>query len=405
MSPRPALRKGKTPLRAKKTSKPAKSVVKKLTPPTFSDLVGAIRHVDESQLEPIKQRLDSLTKPQGSLGQLEWLAAQLALIRGNLQPSLQSPAMLIFAADHGAADAGLSAYPSAVTRQMLGNFLGGGAAINVLARQFDLQLTVIDAGVRPAAPVPAATAAVRSRNKKPAASSNATLLGPQFLDRSIAGGTQSYLEQPAMSHVQAELALARGADVAAAAIDAGADAIGLGEMGIGNTASSSLLMHCLTGRALVDCIGRGTGLDAAGLERKRRLLATAAARGGAPANPISALVEYGGFETAMLAGAIIACAARRVPAIIDGFTVTTAALIAGRIAPASLDYCVFSHRSAEHGHRLLLEHLGAEPLLDLGLRLGEGSGAALAMNLCRAAAALMNNMASFTDAGVSGPAT
>lgn len=364
---------------------------------TFQELLDAVQPVDVALLDAAKQRLDSLTKPQGSLGHLELLAAQIALIRGTIQPRVAAPAMLIFAGDHGAANSGLSAYPSAVTFQMLCNYLAGGAAINVLARELALRLIVIDAGVmRPAGAPP--LQAPQPRRAARSARQDST---PRFLDLSLAQGTRDYLVGPAMTPEQVQQALSLGATTAIDAAEGGADCIALGEMGIGNTASSALLMHCMTARPLADCVGRGTGLDDVGLARKRALLARASARGGRPADPIAALTEYGGFEVAMLAGAIVGAATRRLPVVIDGFTVTVAALLAGRMAPAVLDYCIFAHRSAESGHRLLLEYLGAEPLLDLGMRLGEGSGAALGVALCRAAAALMSDMASFATAGVS----
>lgn len=360
--------------------------------PTFASLLPQVAAVDESQLAAAKQRLDGLTKPLGSLGRLEWLAAQLALIQGTVQPRIGAAAVIVFAGDHGAADAGLSAYPSEVTAQMLENYRAGGAAINVLARELDLQLVVVDAGVRNPA----------SRTARAKRAAGARKNGSwRFVDRSQGEGTQNYLQRPAMTEAQAQVALDAGAQTAIDCIDRGATCIALGEMGIGNTASSALLMHCLTGRALADCVGRGTGLDDAGLRRKRQLLGQAVMRGGRPQDPLTALTQYGGFEIAMLVGAIVAAAARRIPVVVDGFTVSVAAALACAFQPAALDYCIFAHRSAEHGHRLLLEYLGAEPLLDLGLRLGEGSGAALAVVLCRTAAALMSDMASFSSAGVS----
>jgi nicotinate-nucleotide--dimethylbenzimidazole phosphoribosyltransferase len=389
-----------TPKRASQP-KPAKSAISrpiayKTSGASITELVAAILPVDVSLLGAAKQRLDSLTKPQGSLGQLELLAAQIALITGNLRPRIVSPVMIVFAGDHGAANAGLSAYPSEVTLQMLHNYLRGGAAINVLARELALQLVVVNAGVMPAAGAPLEGLAVTGAAARRSA--------PRFVDHSLAAGTRNYLLEPAMTREQAERALKIGAQLATELATAGADCVALGEMGIGNTASSALLMHCLTGLPLADCVGRGTGLDDAGLARKRQLLAQAIARGGRPKDPIAALCEYGGFEIAMLTGAILGASSQRLPVVIDGFTVSIAAALSGRIAAASLDYCIYAHRSAESGHRQLLDYLGAEPLLDLGMRLGEGSGAALGVALCRSAAALMRDMASFESAGVSRPA-
>jgi nicotinate-nucleotide--dimethylbenzimidazole phosphoribosyltransferase len=328
----------------------------------------------------LQARIDGKTKPPGSLGQLERLALQIGQVQQSLTPSLDHPHLLVFAGDHGAARAGVSAYPQEVTWQMVENFLSGGAAINVFARLNGLELQVIDAGV-------------------------AHDFGARqgLVDAKIAFGTRSYLEQAAMSSAERDAALVRGAAIVHALAEQGCRVIGFGEMGIGNTAAASLLTHCLTGTPLVDCVGRGTGLDDAGLARKQALLAQAARRAAlAPdADALSVLAEFGGFEIAMMSGAMLAAAERGLLLLIDGFIVTSALLVAARLAPAICDYCVFCHRSAEPGHLAQLRALNAEPLLDLGLRLGEGTGAALAWPLVRAAAAFLNEMASFESAGVS----
>lgn len=328
----------------------------------------------------LQARIDGKTKPPGSLGQLERLALQIGQVQQSLTPSLDRPRLLVFAGDHGAARAGVSAYPQEVTWQMVENFLSGGAAINVFARLNGLELQVIDAGV-------------------------AHDFGARqgLVDAKIAFGTRSYLEQAAMSSAERDAALVRGAAIVHALAEQGCRVIGFGEMGIGNTAAASLLTHCLTGTPLVDCVGRGTGLDDAGLARKQALLAQAARRAAlAPdADALSVLAEFGGFEIAMMSGAMLAAAERGLLLLIDGFIVTSALLVAARLAPAICDYCVFCHRSAEPGHLAQLRALNAEPLLDLGLRLGEGTGAALAWPLVRAAAAFLNEMASFESAGVS----
>ena len=328
----------------------------------------------------LQARIDGKTKPPGSLGQLERLALQVGHVQQSLTPSLDRPRLLVFAGDHGAARAGVSAYPQEVTWQMVENFLSGGAAINVFARLNGLELQVIDAGV-------------------------AHDFGARqgLVDAKIAFGTRSYLEQAAMSSAERDAALVRGAAIVHALAEQGCRVIGFGEMGIGNTAAASLLTHCLTGTPLVDCVGRGTGLDDAGLARKQALLAQAARRAAlAPdADALSVLAEFGGFEIAMMSGAMLAAAERGLLLLIDGFIVTSALLVAARLAPAICDYCVFCHRSAEPGHLAQLRALNAEPLLDLGLRLGEGTGAALAWPLVRAAAAFLNEMASFESAGVS----
>ena len=328
----------------------------------------------------LQARIDGKTKPPGSLGQLERLALQIGQVQQSLTPSLDRPQLLVFAGDHGAARAGVSAYPQEVTWQMVENFLSGGAAINVFARLNGLELQVIDAGV-------------------------AHDFGARrgLIDAKIAFGTRSYLEQAAMSSAERDTALVRGAAIVHALAEQGCRVIGFGEMGIGNTAAASLLTHCLTGTPLVDCVGRGTGLDDAGLARKQALLAQAALRAALPpdADALSVLAEFGGFEIAMMSGAMLAAAERGLLLLIDGFIVTSALLVAARLAPAICDYCVFCHRSAEPGHLAQLRALNAEPLLDLGLRLGEGTGAALAWPLVRAAAAFLNEMASFESAGVS----
>ncbi|MEY2633269.1 MAG: nicotinate-nucleotide--dimethylbenzimidazole phosphoribosyltransferase [Pseudomonadota bacterium] len=329
--------------------------------------------------QALQHKIDRKTKPVGALGQLERLALQIGRIQRTLTPQLERGAVLVFAGDHGAARAGVSAYPQDVTWQMVENFLAGGAAINVFARSNGLDLQVIDAGV--------------AHDFGPR---------PQLVDAKIAPGTANYLEAPAMRAEQVQQALARGAALAQAWAGRGCQALAFGEMGIGNTAAASLITHALTGCDLDACIGRGTGLDDAGLARKRALLAQAVARAGLPAqaDPLQVLAEFGGFEIAMMAGAMLAGAQAGLVLLIDGFIVGAAALLASRLAPAVLDYCVFCHRSAEPGHTAQLAALQAQPLLDLGLRLGEGTGAALAWPLLRAAVAFLNDMASFESAGV-----
>ncbi len=389
----------------------------------------SVSPLDRTLTAQLQRKIDQKTKPQGALGRLEVLALQLGLIQHSLSPRIAKPHALVCAGDHGAAMAGVSAYPQEVTWQMVENFLAGGAAINVLARQAGMKLVVADAGV-------------------------AHDFGPRegLVDAKVgAGGTANYLEGPAMSAAECAAAMAHGARLARSFAAAGCNLLGLGEMGIGNTASASLLTHCITGLPLGDCVGRGTGLDDAGVERKRALLAQALAawperpltsrlplaeggEGGvslgtaqrrrsrlavqsqpwsvgrgnsALGNAISGddairiLTRYGGFEIAMLAGAMLAAAEAGMTLLIDGFIVTSALLVAARIAPAILDYCVYAHCSSEAGHRRQLAWLGGEPLLDLGLRLGEGTGAALALPLLHGACAFLNEMASFESAGVS----
>lgn len=335
---------------------------------------------DRSLDAALRHKIDTKTKPPGSLGRLEELALQIGRVRGSLVPTLNKPHLVVFAGDHGAAKAGISAFPQEVTWQMVENFLAGGAAINVFARANGLALTVVDAGV------------AHDFGKR-----------ANLVDAKVgAGGTASYLDGAAMTAEQCATAMQRGAEIVVSLAAAGCEVIGCGEMGIGNTASASLITHCLTGQPLAACVGRGTGLDDAGLARKRALLQQAldlwTERS---ADPLAVLARYGGFEIAMMAGAMLAAAQRRLLVLVDGFICGAAALAAARIAPAFLDYAVFCHASAEPGHRLQLAALGAVPLMTLDLRLGEGTGAALAWPLVRAAGAFLNEMASFESAGVS----
>jgi nicotinate-nucleotide--dimethylbenzimidazole phosphoribosyltransferase len=328
--------------------------------------------------EMLQRRWDTRTKPQGSLGQLETLAIRVGVILQSERPRFTRPAIMVFAGDHGIAREGVSAFPQAVTAQMVANYLSGGAAINVLARQYGLALSVVNAGV--AASVPAV---------------------PGLIDGSLGAGTANSALEPAMTADECTSAIDTGRRLAASAISAGSNALLLGEMGIGNTASASLLLHRATGWPLEDCIGRGTGLDDAGLARKLRVLETASARVDGPLTPLDIVREFGGFELAMLIGAILECARRPCVAVIDGFTVSVCALIAQQLDPTALEHCVFSHCSAEHAHRAVLNHIGHKPLLDLDMRLGEATGAALAWPLIDASTRLLSDMASFESAGVS----
>ncbi len=331
--------------------------------------------------DALQNKINNKTKPLGSLGQLESLALQIGRIQQSLTPRFTDPHILVVAGDHGAAKAGVSAFPQEVTWQMVENFLAGGAAINVFARANGLSLKIVDAGV-------------------------AHDFGPRdgLIDAKInPAGTRNYLSEAAMSADECAAALAKGAEIARALADQGCNVLGFGEMGIGNTASAALITHALTGTPLLDCIGRGTGLDDAGLARKRDLLMLATARAELPfdVDAMSVLAEFGGFEIVVMAGAMLGAAERGMTLLIDGFIVTSALLAASRIAPAVRDYCVFCHRSAEPGHLAQLRDLDAAPLINLGLRLGEGTGAALAWPLVNAAVAFLNEMASFEAAGVS----
>lgn len=325
----------------------------------------------------LQRRLDTRTKPQGSLGALETLAMRIGMALDTDTPVLKAPQMFVFAGDHGIATDGVSAFPQAVTAQMLLNYLQGGAAINVLARQHGITLNVVDAGV-------------------------ATDIGehPSLLARAVARSTRNFRIEPAMTPEQCTQALDTGRALAREALGQGSNALLFGEMGIGNTACASMLLHRRTGWSLEDCVGRGTGLDDVGLARKRERLAASSARCPQKLTPIETITEFGGFELAMITGALLAGADEKCVAVIDGFAVSVAAMLAIEIDPRVRSRCIFSHCSAEHAHRKLLAHLDVKPLLDLGMRLGEGTGAALAWPIIDAAARLMTEMASFESAGV-----
>ena len=323
----------------------------------------------------LQARIDGKTKPLGALGRLEALMLKLGLILGSETPTLREPQLMVFAGDHGLAAQGVSAYPSDVTWQMVENFLAGGAAVSVLARQHGLALTVVDAGV--------------AHNFAPRAG---------LIDAKIAFGTADSSCQPAMTEAQCAQALATGMQVLK---DRPGNALLLGEMGIGNTSAAALLLARLTGSAIAHCTGRGTGLDDAALARKTATLAAVLARHIDATTPLAALAAFGGFEIAMMTGAVLQAALERRVIVVDGFIASSAVLVAAQLQPAVLERCVFAHQSDECGHRLMLAALPAEPLLDLGLRLGEGSGAALAWPLLTSACRILGEMASFASAGVS----
>ncbi len=343
--------------------------------PTIPDLR------DAALTARLQHRMDQKTKPLGSLGRIEQLALRIGQIVGSETPQLEHPQMLVCAADHGLAARGVSAFPSDVTGQMVDNFLAGGAAVSVLARQHGLALTVVDCGVaRDFAP---RTAAAPGQ--------------PQLLLRKVAPGTQDASTGPAMTAAQCAQALENGREVVRGLPG---NALLLGEMGIGNTSVASLLLSRLCGISLGDCTGAGTGLDAAGIVRKRAVLAQALAANAGAVEPLDALAALGGFEVATLVGAVLQAALERRVIVVDGFITSAAVLVAARLQPHVLQRCVFAHGSAEPGHVLMLAQLQATPLLDMGLRLGEGSGAALAWPFLQSACAILREMASFEAAGV-----
>jgi len=352
---------------------------------TIEEVIAQIGPLDEGALARAREREGALTKPAGSLGRLEELAIQLAGILGTERPRLAHKAIVIMAADHGVTAEGVSAYPAEVTPQMVANFLAGGAAINALAGGVGARVTVVDLGVRGAIP------------EIPGDDS-----GPTLLRHPLGPGTANAAHGPAMTRETARQALAFGIGVAEAEVGRGLDLLGVGEMGIGNTTAASAIVAALTGQPPERVTGHGTGVTGAAYERKitvvRQMLATNRPD---PADPLDVLAKVGGFEIAGLVGLLLGAAAARVPIVLDGFITGAAALVAVRLCPALQPYLIAAHRSAEPGHAVVLDALGLTPLLDLGLRLGEGSGAALAFGLVDGAARHLAEMATFAEAGVS----
>ena len=323
-------------------------------------------------------RQQQLTKPPGSLGQLEALACSLCAQQSRDQPAVDRVHIAVFAGDHGIAADGVSAFPQEVTAQMVANFAAGGAAISVLARQLGATLEVINTGV--AHPLPD---------------------DRSVINEWVAAGTGNLIREPAMTVDQLEQALEAGDRAAERAWQAGAELFVGGDMGIGNTTSASALASLLLGTKVEELVGPGTGLDELGVARKARRIRAALQRHGGDTDPFHALASLGGFEIAALAGGMIGAAHRGIPVLVDGFIVTAAALVATHLSPNLMQWLHFSHQSREPGHRTMLEAMGATPVLDLDMRLGEGSGAAVAVPVLRSACALHNEMATFAEAGVS----
>ncbi len=321
----------------------------------------------------LRRRLDDLAKPPGALGRIEDLAVQLALIQGRPDPRADRVVLLIFAGDHGLTAEGVSSYPASVTAAMVGTLLAGRATASAFARSVGVEVRIVDAGVD--ADLPA---------------------HPDLRVGKVRRGTRNAAREPAMTVQEVQTALSLGAREASAAIAEGAEILVLGEMGIGNTASAALLMHRLAPAPLQDCVGLGAGHTSEGLAHKHAALERAAARSEVT-EPLAVLQQFGGFEITAMTGALIAAAARRTPVVVDGFIVTAAALAAVRLQPSTRTACIFAHCSQEAGHRRMLTALDAEPLLDLGLRLGEGTGGVLAVPLLRAAVALLNEVATLED--------
>ncbi len=343
--------------------------------------LARIGPLDLAAMEAVRVRQLELTKPPGSLGRLEELTVHLAGIQGRVRPQTDRKVMVVMAADHGVTVEGVSAYPAAVTPQMVQNFLDGGAAINVFARQVGAQVIVADLGV--ASPLPP---------------------HPALLNYKVGLGTRNLAHGPAMERAEALQALAAGIEIAEslAAAPGGLDLLGTGDMGIGNTTPSSAIIAAFTGLSVERVTGRGTGLDDAGLRHKVAIIEQAlAVNRPDPADPLDVLAKVGGFEIAGLVGLIFGAAAARVPVVVDGFISSAAALVATEWHPPVRDYLIAAHNSVEIGHRVMLERMELSPLLNLNLRLGEGTGAALAMGVIEAAVRALNEMATFAQAGVS----
>lgn len=346
---------------------------------TLQDAIKTIRPVDQDCLSRTQGRLDRLTKPLGSLGRLEELAARYVAITGEERPSIPRAAVFTFAADHGVTDEGVSAYPRAVTAQMVLNFLRGGAGVNVLASHVGAEVRVVDIGV--------------AHDFGPL---------PGLLHRKVALGTRNFACEAAMTRNEAIRALEIGVTLAREAVREGIGLLGTGDMGIGNTAASAAITAVMTGESVAAVTGRGTGIDEAGLARKVAIIEQALAnRLPDAADPLDVLVKVGGLEIAGLAGLMLGGAACRRPVVLDGFISGAAALIAVGLSPLCREYLIASHLSVERGHQAVYAKLGLRPLLDLDLRLGEGTGACLAISLIHAAIKVLTGMATFDEAGVS----
>ena len=327
----------------------------------------------------LQHKIDNKTKPQGSLGQLEGLALQLGQILGTDSPLLDQPQMLVFAGDHGLTARGVSAFPSDVTWQMVENFIAGGACVSVLAKTNNIALNVVDCGVNHE---------FLDAAKTPRAG---------LLNAKITNGTEDSSSAAAMTAAQCQQAIANGMVIVK---NLPGNAILLGEMGIGNTSAASLILSRLANVDIAICTGAGTGLDASGIDRKTAVLREVLAFHAGVIAPLDVMAAFGGFEMATMLGAVFQAAEERRVIVVDGFITTAVILVANALQPAVLQRCVFAHRSGERGHGLMLEQLNAKPLLDMGLRLGEGSGAALAWPLLVAACMVLRDMASFESAGV-----
>jgi nicotinate-nucleotide--dimethylbenzimidazole phosphoribosyltransferase len=345
----------------------------------IEDIVSQIKPLDKDAMKIAKGRQDSLTKPRESLGILEDLSVKIAGITGNPRPRIEEKVIITMAGDHGVVEEGVSAYPKEVTPQMVLNFLHGGAGINVLARHIGARVAVVDIGV--------------------AADLNPH---PELIARKIAYGTKNMMRGPAMTREEAEKSIEAGIEIFKEELRKGLDIVGTGDMGIGNTTPSSAIAAAITGEEVRKVTGRGTGIDDSTFENKVNTIEGALeVNNPDPKDPLDVLAKVGGFEIGGLAGVILAGAKNRIPVVIDGFISGAAALIATELAPMTKDYLIASHQSVEAGHKIMLDHMGLRPLLNLNLRLGEGTGAALGISLAEAAVKILNEMATFEEAGVS----
>ena len=346
---------------------------------TITDIINRIKPLDRAAMTAARSRQKSLTKPEGSLGRLEEISVQLAGVQAVSIPKVREKAIIVMAADHGVVAEKVGNWPQEVTTQMVMNFLSGGAAINVLARHVGARVVIVDIGV--AGELPAL---------------------PGLISCKVDRGTRNMVSGPVMTPIQAVQSIETGIEIINHEIKKGLDIVGTGDMGIGNTTSSSAILAVMSGLPVKEVTGRGTGIDDAQLDHKIKVIERAIGINRPnPDNPIDVLQKVGGFEIGGLVGVILGAAANRIPVVIDGFISGAAAMLAIALAPASKDYIIASHLSAERGHRLMLEYLGLKPLFDLDMRLGEGTGAALGISLCEASVKLISEMATFDQAGVS----
>jgi nicotinate-nucleotide--dimethylbenzimidazole phosphoribosyltransferase len=344
----------------------------------LGQIAARIQPLDQSAVEAAGRHLDQLTKPPGSLGRLEETARQLAGITGELMPELGKKAVIVMAGDHGVCEEGVSAFPAAVTPQMVRNFLNGGAAVNVLARQTGADVICVDIGV------------------------NAELDHPKLYSRKIRKGTRNMMREAAMTEQETLQAIHTGIQLTEELVHEGYRLFATGEMGIGNTTSSSAILAVMTGSEVIGLVGRGTGIDDAQLRHKRDVITRSIALHQPDTNdPLDVLAKLGGLEIAGLTGVILGASLHRCPVVIDGFISSTAALVASRIAPQSVSYMIASHLSQEQGHARVLDAIGLSPMLHMDMRLGEGTGALLAFPLIEASVRIMKEMATFADAGIS----